>query len=1303
MSDIAGKSMLDILGEESGEPSAPFKKEKDDKQTESDFKSMNDILDEEEGIKKEVKHEQISNNEKHEDKFNLSSEMNEEYKKLNELGKEIGFSDLEIISGKRDPIKNFLVGGKPNSKHLTGNGMDVLFADGDNSLERWHKLNSAYRKKYPNSKLIWGGNFKDNKGEFNHFAVPERNVESYENEKYENVKDDYVKERSMLDFVNYDEEANEKEGAITQLRFPETYKKIPEEFKYNYDTDTISKIIETIDYGSNIARSGVHALQVGESPLKNMKQAIDKERYVGVRTIKENMGIPTFDKGEGADLGDIPDFLVEFPMEVVLDPLTFVSGFASKAIKGVSAAKEIITGSRIGKAVETELIKQMGIGTMGATYGVANIDKNDTLEDKLKKAGIGAGAAITGRNVLKYAVAPVGKKGLEKLAEKTLESRAGKFGINGYKKTKEMAENAIDRIRNHRLNYIQKFLSPTENLTQEQKYKFYTKYSDSFQEANKYRNTLWHENIKSMSHEDFKKFTGKNYYWASKGKQFKDIDPDAWDRLGLDGKWKDEDVISRFKEYTQGDDVNSIIKLRKIGIEIGEDKELYPIYGSLNTKESNELGRELTKKMNENTDDIIGRNFKGEEDAVIQAVAKYNKQVPEIVNEINEYMEPMLRRKAEKEGLDPDKYIAENKTISRDIFIPNVAEQDEFIFTGERTRRWRASTLQTNPKHRKVLGLAKKGKSISPEEVIKEREAAIKIYARKTAAKTMEDEEIEAILKIMRFNTPDSIPSELIRLGDNITSASKMTMLLTNLRWFAVNHFDNTFKAFADRGLIDAIKTALPINKNIRKDVWNLVSGKLPAEWDDPLTKYAVNNGLLDSNMVGEVINKDVTDEFAEFFMNKGMKDTDIAVKQNDRLKTFFGRINRKLEDINTVARRFYTGKISIGRVNNFIENYAKLQTMRNVYENSRFKYSKGIFQRSDKPIGNSKRYDELVGSLIRNEKHAPEKAYILADDHLKKEAMDVARDTFFDYNKSMNLFESEYARRIFPFYSFIKNNTEFWADVVTDPVKAVRMKILDKQIFGDRDTNTPISPEQRNNMTDYLKDERIKKIDESEAGLEISYGRSISSQEALKLIGTAVNSYNNLDDVGKTILRHLSPVIKAGYELSNNKDLFVGGNLKPSTIENEGKYLYSRGFQWWFAQELVKWSTGKGDLFGVVLDDNKNPVATSDMMVQIDHIMKFLSFIPYAKTVEQISGQAGKWWYQDKEFTDAVYDLISPTTKTIISPGMMKHQKIQNANDGEYRRDSSEVLKEKIKDTLESGKKGTLWLKKKLEERQSK
>lgn len=175
------------------------------------------------------------------------------------------------------------------------------------------------------------------------------------------------------------------------------------------------------------------------------------------------------------------------------------------------------------------------------------------------------------------------------------------------------------------------------------------------------------------------------------------------------------------------------------------------------------------------------------------------------------------------------------------------------------------------------------------------------------------------------------------------------------------------------------------------------------------------------------------------------------------------------------------------------------------------------------------------VGNFIETQQKATAYITALKNGSSVKEALELATKSGFDY-RALTPFESKILRRILPFYSFTRKNLELQLRTLGENPERINniFKIM-------RDAGN-VSPEEKEGLPDYLREQFTFKFGESERGLpQIAAG-----------LGTAVEHPGQVLGLRK-ILAQINPIPKYVAEHGLNMDFFR--NRKLSEVVEAAEY----------------------------------------------------------------------------------------------------------------------------------------------------
>lgn len=171
------------------------------------------------------------------------------------------------------------------------------------------------------------------------------------------------------------------------------------------------------------------------------------------------------------------------------------------------------------------------------------------------------------------------------------------------------------------------------------------------------------------------------------------------------------------------------------------------------------------------------------------------------------------------------------------------------------------------------------------------------------------------------------------------------------------------------------------------------------------------------------------------------------------------------------------------------------------------------------------------VGNFIETQQKAT--AFITALNQGKNidEALELATRAGFDYRALTN-FESKILRRIFPFYSFTKNNILLQLKTIGENPQRINQILAVANNIGERAT-----PEEKRSLPQYLRDSIGIKLSDTPSGLK----QYISS------LGTPLESFSDIFNRNPVLkaISQMNPLLKVPIEIGTGKDSFRQKDLK--------------------------------------------------------------------------------------------------------------------------------------------------------------
>ena len=517
------------------------------------------------------------------------------------------------------------------------------------------------------------------------------------------------------------------------------------------------------------------------------------------------------------------------------------------------------------------------------------------------------------------------------------------------------------------------------------------------------------------------------------------------------------------------------------------------------------------------------------------------------------------------------------------------AIQSRFKSVGKRLDYKAATEVHSRKGAESILGFSTAGRQISDDQAVKELRVAYHEYARREAKKFLSQNERQLIKDFKMYKNEKGFFNSALRLYDGATTWMKTGMLFGSMSWFVNNYWDNLSKAYVQGGVFNAIDVAgLGLrNKKLASDIKAVTAGNYDLKNISDVGEDLVRLGVTDSTSFTDIFD----DKYEKFFKSPvTFQDGTFDAKEVGKLRKAFDFYDN-----------FYKSSMekTVGVVGSYVENVSKAITYKNAL-------------------------DGLKSSRLT--KNMP-------DESLKQIAARTTIDTFFDYEKSVGYFERAVLKRMFPFYSFYKNNARYWAEAFSDVDKVGRIN----HVFSALDqVGDNISDHEQKGLPQYLYDEKVTKLGTDFSGTNYAATPMFSANDAIRLV--------SLSGMVKEFSDKLSPMIVFAAELATQKNHFTGDNLLPSDIRGGKAPLFAKGFSYYFLQEMIDKGLGTDDIFNVAVDRKGHPSTDSDVMFVLDKMMAVVPAIPFQTLVGQLSGSVGKVMWDRESVSNAMMNRLLPT-----------------------------------------------------------
>lgn len=995
--------------------------------------------------------------------------------------------------------------------------------------------------------------------------------------------------------------------------------------RYNDADGWLGKVINGFEYLGNISRSAIDGLSEGKA-LKNATEAAMQQRYTDPKVLRNKI-VPDADMGPGFDVGDVVDFVGDVTVDVVTDPLSYatlglgglVRSLGSKALKS-TAKKGIRKGllpTKIAdkaadfvgpaeKIMDNQVVgRQIAESGIGAMYGVGTGTSEDSLGDKMLRGMVGA---VSVPAVKKLGV-PIAKRTLVggklegNLANK-LADKIDDFGtIPKKSKVADDLKSAMTADVVTKASGLGKILKGGDDAIG-----VFGRMTDSYvQRATKNLDpSLGVPHIKSMTK------LVKTATDASKHieKRTNEVLHARTDIL------KDMSENELLEILPLWEKMHNWQKLKRNQMWRAELKGNYKKYRvEANTKFGDssdpklvELGNRITRVVN-NLSPAKVKQFQkeiGAEQAVkLEQIAESNR---DIIQGVNKRRDEYYKRPKPSELGDPQVKDELGYVEGLDYYIPKIRKKaDQLVedLSSQPKGGFKAASDTRSSKLTKVdlLGFSTKNRQLGKSEQLDELKALWEIEARNMAMKDIMPEQMKALETLTNYNDLPGFFNKSLRALDSVTSFAKANMLFASMSWMVNNYNDNVMKAYIQHGLWNAFQvgTLGAMNKSIAKDVKAIVTGNLDKKFLSDIGDDLIKYGVVDRNTLQTLYD----DKLAKFVYSESK----IAEKEAAKLDR--NAVVGLLEDAKD--KYLYFLQRTTGQTGNYIESFGKAVT----YDNT----LKAL--KSD-PLMRGKSLD-----------------------YLKQKASDITIDTFFDYS-TVDHFEKSVLKRLIPFFSFYKANSAYYLDVLTDPERLSRFARLQNTIDG---VGEPLTEQDKLELPAYFEDKNARRVGTVNGSKRYAMVGNSSAYDFIKV--------TNLDGAIAAVEEKINPLIRSAVEMASGRDQFAESEYFPSDRPGKQAFLYSKGFSYYFGQELMDKIIGTDDLLSIKLDPKGNPVTESDVFFAFDRVMS--TVIPFNILMGQVAGHAGKIGIKGTEtFGGAVLNRISPVKISDVSPGQAKFNRLR-------------------------------------------
>lgn len=1069
--------------------------------------------------------------------------------------------------------------------------------------------------------------------------------------------------------------------------------RIDSDERYTESDGWLTSAINAIDYLGNVSRSAIYGGSedgIGGA-WEYGSQAASQQRYTSPEKIKNLVGVDNVGRDDGKfQWGDLVDFGTDVATDIATDPLTYASFGLTKGAKyGLKALGKTGKGTSNIKSTE-DLAKALGVTNkgdlarhankasklsdnlddaakiqrtvstvgpplLGGAYGAGLSDQDDSLLERLGKAGAGAVSLPLAKRFAAPSAARMLKGGktyefgddpLQKLSDNLgskIRKRDKSKGIEQldeatFKKAKRLNKKVPDAIvKNLQTDKVKKmfrsYANPAKKIIDEKgrvkptfidQVKKGTDWLKGSDDAVGMFGSLSNWYVRKYGPRATKNIKGnivptkdplidnmtktfKIAGQAAKIFQRKVDEIAAMKRKALESAGSIENqarlgqTIAQLRQFevTKRQELwdnylnNTWIKKKSNKKKIDNNGK-YPKLGSLDYKTQKVEWKEA------NTISKIAQREtqkKLEELKQVEGIELYNKAVnwietdKQFVKEINAF-----RR---SQGLKPSQDLI-GLGAHVPMFRESMKEFDQLLKLSTKTgafSKFKTATEGTAPEliDDAVLGINTAKRQLDPEKQVEELHEAFKAYGRKTAYKFLTEEQRHAMESLSKYYTDDDHLRDMLKGYDRTMSYMKANILFGNISWLVTNYFDNLAKAYMASGVYNGFETGLMgfTQRAISKDIRGITSGNVNKEALGETADDVVEFGLGERSTM-QALQSDTLENFI-LKAEQTAKIADGKVTNSKALKFLKGMKDNHIKILQNTT----------GRAGTYLETYAKAITYKHTLDG--LKGSKAL---ANRPLG-----------------------------ELKELAAQISKDTFFDYQETIGHFEQAVMKRFLPFYSFYKLNAQFYGNMLLDPKQMGR---LSKVQAGFDNIGETVDNEEMEGIPSYFKNQNPRSLGRDKFGRKYAITPGFSAYDALRSF--------NPEGLAFEIGDKFSPILKTAYELISGRNLFTDGELYPSNSRDGKAYLFSRGFIYKYFQDLGQ----AGEILDVEVDRNGNPVTTSDWLTGLDKVFQIapppIIFTPYYPGVSRLAGAVGKMDVGKEGAGTAVTNLISPVKNANVS-----------------------------------------------------
>ena len=546
------------------------------------------------------------------------------------------------------------------------------------------------------------------------------------------------------------------------------------------------------------------------------------------------------------------------------------------------------------------------------------------------------------------------------------------------------------------------------------------------------------------------------------------------------------------------------------------------------------------------------------------------------------------------------------------------------------------------------------------------REQAREIGSAKYARLFMNESELQA-RKVLSTVTKAARESDnklmtFLKGYDDMLKLQKTIHLTTGTNWLVNNFTDNLIRSFVVSGPSGALQTAgtslgvgLYVGGNIVTlgGLSKVLKGSLVKELYDafdptkavkninyeiPWMKAAANNGVVDS------------DKMQDFY--KLAKDNETLLG----LTTDAATKKRILEEVKAGVNRSFMPKVvtdaqdslwgTVGKFGSAQENTARYITFKNVADG--MLANDDLARKAIDRVG-IENLDEFLlrkPNLMTGNKDLFDG--IQRAQKILKKSSAIVKDTFFDYD-NVSVFEQQVMKRIFPYWTFMSRNLEFWSRQAFDADTIGRLGVVESVASAGGKV-----PENRNEIPDYLLEKGARQR-----------GDSIVTIPNLSVIDAAESiTSKGFDSIGQK----LAPALKTFIQQVTNRDMFTGKSLTPTQSEPKKRV---------FESAITMLPNDILENLGIYRDGDGKLYTNKEATTRLIDAQRNL--FPAPIVLDQAARAKMEVDYRDTDVDDAIIKQISPIkSRQLTTAERLREAKRTQRNIDKLNASGAELLRKK-------------------------